>query len=331
MGKNPERVLFVRFSAYGDILMCLPALVDFKQKFPQAEVHFLVTHKYADILAHYENLGITKLHIYRRIGGPLGWWEMFRTASCLRAAGFDYVFDWQANPRSKILLSMVGAKSVLTFNRQLRIHQLEKCYLTFKDFGIERPRYPSAMHITGKDDEAWASEALADITASAKKIALGIGGIWETKLWQTASYLELMKTLSDSINASFILIGDSRDKPRADELAHNFPGKVLNLVGRTSILQASAVIRLCDLVISNDTSAMHLGWAQGVPTIGIFGSTDPLRTSPLGEKSFAFASTLLPCHPCFSGKCLISEIEPIRCLKRISPAKVAQKCLEFLS
>ena len=331
MLKIPKRVLFVRFSAYGDILMCLPALVDFKRKFPHTEVHFLVAHTYADILAHPENLGIAKVHIYRRISGPLGWWEMVKTARHLRALGFDYIFDWQANPRSKLLLALVGAESVFTFDRRLRIHQLEKCYLTLKDFGVEQPKNLSPIRLTSDSEERWAKQALAEIPAFRQKIVLGIGGIWETKLWQTASFLEVVKTLSDTLDAYFVLIGDKRDSQRADELTRGLPSGVLNLVGQTSILQACGVIRLCDLVISNDTSTMHLGWVQGVPTIGIFGSTDPLRTSPLGEKSFAFASTLLPCHPCFSGKCLISEIEPLRCLKRISVSAVVEKSLELLS
>lgn len=311
--------------------MCLPAVTQFKRSFPQAETHFLVAHTYADLLAYHRNYDIDYLHIYRRIAGPTGWWEIVKTAGLLRNLRFDFVFDWQANPRSRLLLSTVGAKKTLSFNRFMRMHQLEKCYLTLKEFGISPPKVHETVRLAGEAEERWAEQLLAKVPDKCKKIALGIGGIWKTKLYENQAFCHVMEIILRKIDARFVLIGDERDKFRAEELARFYPEHTINLVGKTTILQASAVIRNCDLTISNDTSAMHLSWIQGKPTIGIYGATDPQRTGPLGEKSFAFSGLLLPCHPCFSADCKIKEIEEMRCLRQISPRKVGEKAVALLT
>ncbi len=330
MNETKMRVLFVRFSAYGDICMCLPAIVHFRRVYSEAETHFLVAHKYADLLTNHKRYEIDYLHIYNRIGGFKGWLEMLNTANKLRPLKFDAIFNWQSNPRSKILLSAVGSKTILSFNRFMRIHQIEKIYLTLKQFGLKQPDKFEPIPLAGDSEIKWASGVLSHVPRGRIKIVIGIGGLWQTKLWQVSNFIETMRILSNSTDAHFVLIGDSRDLDRSDAISSAFQDRIINLTGRTTILQSAAIISLSDLTISNDTSTMHLSWVQGTPTIGIFGSTDPKRTGPLGEKAFVFASTLLPCHPCFQGYCKISEIENLKCLNSIKPEEVAERAVQLI-
>ncbi len=310
--------------------MCLPAVAHFKRERPDCETHFLVAHPYADLLVHHHNYGIDHVHVYRREPGPYGWLQMASSAGRLRKLKFDAVFNWQANPRSKLLLAGVGARPVLSYNRFLRIHQLEKCYLTLSKVGITEPREPFTINLVAEPELSWAKELLDRLPTSSIPLAFGIGGLWHTKLWPIPYYRELIRNLATQVNAHFILLGDKRDLPRSQQIQAVSPGHVLNLVGATTILQASAVVHMCHLTISTDTSVMHLAWVQGKPCIGIFGATDPLRTGPLGLRAIELSSLHLPCHPCFSPICQIASIEDTRCLKRTTPDLVAQEAIRLL-
>jgi len=320
-------VLFVRFSAYGDILMCLPALASFRRAFPESEIHFLAATRYAHILRAVEGICCDRLITYDRSPGLSGLFETVNVAARLSAERYDAVFDWQANPRSRILTGFLGVRRRFTFDRRVRVHQLDKCYFTLRKLGIKPPREPAPIELASPDEDSWADEVLSSIVPNSVPVALGMGGIWTTKLWPEERFHQLMELVLEEIPAHFFLIGDDRDRERTAKLAADFPGNATDLAGRTTILQAAALVRRCAIFIGNDTSTMHLAWVQGIPTIGIFGATDPLRTGPLGANSFSFGSSRLLCHPCFSGRCPFGG--PL-CLEVIRAEDVAAKALGIL-
>ena len=75
-----------------------------------------------------------------------------------------------------------------------------------------------------------------------------------------------------------------------------------NLVGKTSLTQLVTSLRECRLLLTNDTGTMHLAAALGVPTVSIFGSTEPVLTGPLGEHHHLVRHHV-PCSPCFRREC----------------------------
>jgi len=322
------KVLFVRFSAYGDILMCLPALMHYRAQRPQDELHLLLSPRFHGVVQHLP--GIAHLHHYdphRNLGGLD---EYVDCAVRLAAERYDAVFNWQANPRSRLLLATVGARQVFSFDRRERTHQHTKCVSTLLDAGLEPPARLTFPPLCGEADRAWARERLR-ITGSGVQpplIALGIGGQWETKLWPEDYFVNLMHTLAGDGEVRFVLLGTGPERARGERLRERFAGDCLNLCGETTINHAAAVVGACTLTVSHDTSIMHLAWAQRRPVIGIFGATDPVRTGPLGENSHAFASAQLACHPCFSGRCRRGTNE---CLRLITPQLVAAQALHMLS
>ncbi|OPX22017.1 MAG: hypothetical protein B1H03_05440 [Planctomycetales bacterium 4484_113] len=322
------KVLFVRFSAYGDILMCLPALASFRKAFPESEVDFLVVTKYADVLGALRGRLFHRLITYERRAGIPGLAETLGLAAYLSAQRYDAVFDWQANPRSRVLTAALGARRRFTFNRWMRIHQLEKCYLTLREAGISQPKEPAPAMLASTSEDSWAGEVISSVAGDSLPVALGMGGIWPTKVWPVQRFQKMMEIILEQVPVHFFLIGDAHDSERTAKLAADFPGQATDLAGKTTILQAAALVARCNLIVSNDTSTVHLAWVQGRPTIGIYGATDPLRTGPLGSHSSAFSGTRLPCHPCFSGRCLF---EKPRCLEMVEPEEVAAKALAVLT
>jgi len=322
-----KKVLVIRFSAYGDILMCLPALASLRRICPDTEIHFLAVTKYTDVLADLRGRLFDRLIAYKRTSGPTGIAEALSLGARLRGERYDAIFDWQANPRSRILSALIGARKRFSFNRRMRLHQLDKCYLTVRELGVSPPKQPQPLKFARAEEDAWAQALLSKLPEDAVPITLGIGGLWATKLWAVERFNRLMEHILREVQARFFLVGDERDRERAARLASDFPDRVTNLTGSTTILQAAALVSRSALTVSNDTSTMHLAWVQGVPTIGIFGATDPLRTGPMGLGSHIFSGLHLPCHPCFEGRCIFGEP---RCLEKTEPMEVASKALEIL-
>jgi len=321
------KVLFVRFSAYGDIIMCLPALAHYISLRPQDEVHLAISPRFSGIVRYIP--GIARLHYYAPQRNLRGFSDYARCAMDLAAERFDVVFDWQANPRSRLLVSTLLARQVYSFDRRVRRHQLAKCVNTLLAAGLEPLGNIEPLPLSGAEDEEWAQQTVSSLVPAEAYIALGIGGFWETKLWPEEYFTRLMDLMNVRGEFHFILLSgnDRRELERGRRIHESRPEYCTNLCGHTTINQAAALVRACDLTISHDTGIMHLAWAQGRPVIGIFGATDPVRSGPQGAGAYAFAAHELRCHPCFRGRCRLPRIE---CMLRITPREVARRAHEIL-
>jgi heptosyltransferase-2 len=99
----------------------------------------------------------------------------------------------------------------------------------------------------------------------------------------------------------------------------------LNLVGKTSVAELPAILATCRLFIGNDSGAMHVAGAVGLPVVGIFGPTDPAGTSPVTQR-FTLVREPVSCSPCFLRHCPIDH----RCMTRISVESVLKASLPWL-
>jgi len=118
---------------------------------------------------------------------------------------------------------------------------------------------------------------------------------------------------------NIIILGSRDDGESAQEIVRMAPERVLNLTGKTSLLEVATIISSARAVVSNDSGLMHLAAYIGTPVIGLFGSTSPIWTRPLGKKSIAL-NVPEPCAPCFDKIC---RYEHYRCLENITPNAVA--------
>jgi heptosyltransferase-2 len=99
-------------------------------------------------------------------------------------------------------------------------------------------------------------------------------------------------------------MGSEKDGATCFDLSRAMKHEVLNLCGKTSLGEAMALIRRCQFFVSNDSGLMHVGAALGVPTVAIFGSTDPVATGPRGRWA-RMVKHDLECAPCLKPECRI--------------------------
>ena len=146
------------------------------------------------------------------------------------------------------------------------------------------------------------------------------------KRWPAERFAAAMSEFQAKQPAEWILFGVAGDAPASEAIANNCPFAVTNRIGRTTLDQLMDELAGCDALLTNDTGTMHLAAFLGVPTVAIFGSTEPELTSPLGD----FHQVLrhkVDCSPCFLRECPID----FRCMTRIEPAEAADALREVLA
>jgi heptosyltransferase-2 len=104
-------------------------------------------------------------------------------------------------------------------------------------------------------------------------LAVAPGSRWPMKQWPQENYIELLKRIVHKQGFNLLLLGDDKDRPITSAIEQALPSNVLNLAGRTNILEAAGFIKHCMAFIGSDSGLMHLSEAVGVPVLALFGPT----------------------------------------------------------
>jgi heptosyltransferase-2 len=158
----------------------------------------------------------------------------------------------------------------------------------------------------------------AGARAGATRVALAPGAAYgSAKCWLADRYAALADGLIATCDADVILFGAPQERDMAQRIARSMQRRALNLAGETSIGDLPALLRACRLFVGNDSGAMHVAAAVGLPVVGIFGPTDPEATSPV-TPLFTLVREPVSCSPCLLRHCPIDH----RCMTRISVERV---------
>ncbi len=195
------------------------------------------------------------------------------------------------------------------------------------------PRNPVRLHqrfyyldlvtALGGPDDASLPALRTDLYASPAKssmtIALCPGAEYgPAKRWPAENFLAAAKYFAEKHRAKIVLLGAAGDAAIAEEIAKQLP-EAENRVGKTSLTEFMTALASAQLVICNDSGAMHVASALNVPTVTIFGSTEPLLTGPTGTRTKVLRHHV-PCSPCFLRECPID----FGCMKGIKPEMVIE-------
>lgn len=140
------------------------------------------------------------------------------------------------------------------------------------------------------------------------------------KRWPAAHYGALAAALA-SAGHDVVVLGSAKEQPLGDEVvaAARVPG-VLNLCGRTTLVDVIDLLAMAEVAVSNDSGLMHVAAAAGTPTVALYGSSSPALTPPLSPVART-VSLALECSPCFARECPLGHL---RCLRDLSPAHVLE-------
>src|ERR1700738_1838024 len=158
------------------------------------------------------------------------------------------------------------------------------------------------------------------------KLALCPGAEYgPAKRWLPVRFAEVALSIAEESKAQWILFGTAKDAAGGDRIAEALGDNCVNRIGQTTIEQLIEQLRTCRLLLTNDTGTMHLAALLGVPTVSIFGSTEPKLTGPIGQGHIVLRHHV-ECSPCFLRECPID----FRCMKAVTVSEVRDAIMSIL-
>jgi heptosyltransferase-2 len=149
-------------------------------------------------------------------------------------------------------------------------------------------------------------------------IGLGPGAVYgPAKRWPPERFAAIGDRAVERWGARVLLFGSSGEREICRAVTRTMTHAALDLCGRTTLGEAMALIRQCRGFVTNDSGLMHVAAALEVPTVAVFGSTDPVATGPLGRQTVVLRHDL-PCSPCLKPTCTTGY----RCLLAVEPEEV---------
>ncbi len=301
---NPQnmhkKILVIRFSSIGDIVLCTPVPRLLKFAFPDAEIHFLTKPGYQDLLQ--ENPYIHQIHLLDK--------HPILKAFELKQLGFDCLIDLHVNSRTRFFKSIldiptydfpkINLEKWIAVHFKLPalppIHIVDRYLQTLEIFGIKNDG--KGLDFYSHQNELNFCKKLLP-NSHQMFIAWAIGAQHKTKQFPSNKIISILKQCQLPI----VLLGGKEDGEMASKISTLFPEQVIHFCGKLTIKQSAAMLSLSKFVVSNDTGLMHIAAALQKPIISIWGNTIPAlgMSAYYGNSTVAHAiieQSDLTCRPC---------------------------------
>lgn len=321
--------------------MAIPALEAIRLKYPTGENEIVLLARPAVADLFHGQPFADRISIYDFRGKHRGWLGGEKLAGELRRQKFDLAmllqnaFDaawlaWRAGIPERIGYARDARGPLLTkaipVPREGQIPRHESHYyleLLHRAGWIERPPSISPIRLRISEEARANAETLlrkAGATEGGWRCAVAPGASYgAAKCWPPERFAELADRLISECGADVLFFGTPGEKEIAGRIASRMKSRAISLVGETSTRDLAAVFSRCSAFIGNDSGAMHVAAAAGLPVIGVFGSTDPEGTAPVTQE-FTLLREPVSCSPCFLRQCPVDH----RCMTRIPVDSVFQ-------
>jgi len=330
-------ILFIRLQAIGDCIGVFPYLRSLRSAYPWYRISFMTQPEVADVaraMTFLENVHVVRSGHNRATRLMLALPAAFDAAS----HGYDWILDLQDSPISRVICRMSLRSSRATMEKFEHKHHAERFIDVVRYSGLDpdgclRPALPEDAPLTLDDyrDPDIGLRALKrlGIEPDCELVVLNPGGAYPSRNWAVENYAEFAERFRESghRNAEFLALGtENRLGKKARRLARAVAG-FHNLVGRTTLLEAMAILQHADLVVSEDSGLLHMAWTAGRPTVGILGSSSSYWGKPLGRHTASLDSSNLPCAWCLKPECPLGHY---RCLTQYTPATVLSEAARLM-
>jgi heptosyltransferase I len=341
MADPRKKFLFIKVSSLGDVVHALPALRTLRANHPHSYIAWLVEAPYQDLL--YNNPDLDEIIVIRTRRWRKNWTlktlgEIWATVSLLRKRRFDVALDLQGLIKTGLIARLSGARQRLGLNRKNCKEPLNALF-TNRRAAFIGPRnhvvdiYLNLIRLLGDNQQALQTHPLdvpegtslpVDLffqenpEISAKPIAIiNPGAGFPTKLWKLERFAKLADRVAEELGLSILLGWGPGEKGMAEQIADQMQQKFW-IAPKTSIQESIVLFRHAALMISCDSGPLHLAAAMGIPTVSIFGPTDPTRNGPYGPNHQVVVKTL-PCSFCWKKVCRIQTHD---CMQQIEVDEV---------
>lgn len=293
------KILVVRFSSIGDIVLTTPILRCIKKQLKDVELHFVTKHNFLSVIEN--NIYIDKVFTIKD--------SLKDVIPQLKKENYDYIIDLHHNIRTLRLKTVLGKKSfsfnklnwekflIVNFkkNKLPNTHIVDRYFETVDSFGIKNDGKGLDYFISEKDE--------VDVPSSLPTLfhedynALVVGGSYFTKQIP----VNKLKEICAKSTLPLVLLGGKEDVAIAEQVYQLHKNKTINLCGKLSLNQSASIIKQANKVITSDTGLMHIAAAYKKDIISLWGNTIPeFGMGPYfaGKNSQNWEVKNLSCRPC---------------------------------
>lgn len=325
----PLKILIIRFSSIGDIVLTTPVIRCIKEQLPNAEIHFLTKESFSGILQG--NPHIYQQHYLRN--------SIKATVSKLKMIRFDYIIDLHNNQRTLAIKRLMGVKSYsfskLNFQKWLMVnfkvnklpdvHIVDRYMAAVKKLGVVNDGNGLEYHIPP------AQQISLDKLPSTHQngfVALVIGAKHFTKRYPVDLLIELCKQIKHPI----LLLGGLEDKDAGNDIVEGAnSATIYNACGLYNLNGSASLVGQARVVVTNDTGLMHIAAALQRPIVSVWGNTIPAfgmypyygNESTL--KPVVIENKDLACRPCSKIGFDACPKKHFKCMREITPTEIARQ------
>lgn len=342
--KSFKRILITRTDRIGDVLLSTPIIKVLRRRFPHSHIAAVVRPYARDIVLG--NPYLNEVIVYDKYGRQRSLSRSIGFAWALRKKRFDLALILHPTNRMHLVTFLAGIKKRVGFNRKLGIlltdkiehkkqqgqkHELEYTLDVVRYLGIEPEDKDLFMPIR-KDSEIYIEEFLFNqgCRKGEKIIAFHPAASCPSKIWPTERFAQVVDKLSAEFKAKIVIVAGTDDADISSSLSSLVHCPLIDATGKTSVSELASLLRRCSLFIANDSGPVHIAATLGVPTVAIFGRSQPglspRRWGPIGKDSIILHKDA-GCGSCSAHNCQ----NDFTCLKAISVQEVLAAARRLLN
>ena len=296
------KLLIIRFSSIGDIVLTTPLLRAIKLQQPDITIHYLTKKSYSAVLEH--NTNIDKLILLDE--------SLFSLIKSLKKEKYDYIIDLHKNLRTAIIKSMLCKPSKsfrklnwekfllvrFKWNKMPEEHIVDRYFQALECFSVFNDK-KGLEYFNGFTQDIKQLDLWSRLNIPEKYVALVVGGTYATKQIPLIKLQELVSKIESPV----VLLGGKNDVDIANQVAQNNPEKVVVAAGLANLNESAQIIKQSLYVVTGDTGLMHIAAAYEKKIFSVWGNTVPeFGMYPYMPQHEEFSTLLevknLKCRPC---------------------------------
>lgn len=346
---NISKILIIRFSSIGDIILASPLIRSIRATYPEAQIDFLVRINFTELVKYNPHLtNIIEFDSSQNFNG------LKKLAHRIKEEKYDAVIDIHNSLRSRYIRFKSGASQKFIINKRTiaRFLLINFKWNVYHNFLPNAQKYldtasPLSVKDDGKGLEIYIQDSIQTHSASKlnglqlKNYKVIIGAApsakHSTKKWLAERYVELFARIINEHNAFIMLFGGKEDQSETEKIVQTVNEKTarkstVNFAGEFSLIETAAALDYCNAVITNDTGLMHLAAARQRKVVAIFGPTvKEFGFFPFRTENIVVERNNLNCRPCTHIGSEECPKKHFKCMKDITTDDVYNAVLNILN
>lgn len=322
------KILVVRFSSLGDVILTTALLPNLKDQWPDSEVVFLTKKAYASVFDG--NPHVDRVHLFDPSVQPFS--ELVKE---IKAENFDIIVDLHGNPRSFLIRLFTGAPLTVVVKKNTLARKV-LVWFKYKSASLEksvRERILDTLTVMDIPVKHSSTQLFPDknlsplialgVDPTRKLIGIAPGAKHATKQWGVEKFAEAGNRLGAFPHSQVLVLGDKSDKPVAADVFRKISVPAKNLAGFTTLKELVSVVSRLSILITNDSGIMHIAEAMDIPLVALFGPTvRSFGFAPYKPTSRVAELINLPCRPCSLHGTQTCPLRHHQCMAELDPSAV---------